>query len=139
MMHEREKSDPQIVPEKPENKADRSVVESGEGGGGAIRKASPQIAVGAQSRDAVSQAQARTGEAATSARSPWHPTKTRLIEFGEHTAGRHPSTAWRRQARHLRLSRLHPYLRADQGRQGLPTLAQERAQTDEGRGQSDQG
>jgi RNA-directed DNA polymerase len=63
MMHEREKSDPLIVPEKPANKAERSAAELVEGSGGAKRNASPQSTVRAQSRDAVSQAQARIREA----------------------------------------------------------------------------
>lgn len=72
MMHEREKSDPPIVPEKPTNKAERSVhaehgdaeaAEPVEGSGGAKRNASQHRTVRAQSRDAVSQAQARIREA----------------------------------------------------------------------------
>ena len=63
MMHEREKSDPLVVPAKPVNKATSVVAESVEGSGGAKRNASPQSMVRAQSRDAVSQAQARIREA----------------------------------------------------------------------------
>ena len=63
MMHEREKSDPLVVPGMPANKADRSVAEQVEGSGGAKRHASQQSTVRAQSRDAVSQAQARIREA----------------------------------------------------------------------------
>ena len=47
----------------PANKADRSVAEQVEGSGGAKRHASQQSTVRAQSRDAVSQAQARIREA----------------------------------------------------------------------------
>jgi RNA-directed DNA polymerase len=65
MMNEREKSDPLIVPGKPTNKAERSVAEPVEGSGGAKRNASPQSTVRTQSRDAVSQAQARIREAVT--------------------------------------------------------------------------
>jgi RNA-directed DNA polymerase len=63
MMHEREKSDPRIVPGKSANKAESSAAESMEGNGGAKRNASPQSTVRTQSRDAVSQAQARIREA----------------------------------------------------------------------------
>ena len=63
MMHEREKSDLPIVPVKSANKAERSAAESMEGSGGAKRNASPQSTVRAQSRDGVSQAQARIREA----------------------------------------------------------------------------
>ena len=65
MMHEREKSDPLVVPVKPANKAERSVAEQVEGSGGAKRNASQQSTVRIQSRDAVSQAQARIREAVT--------------------------------------------------------------------------
>ena len=65
MMYEREKSDPLIVPEKPVNKADKSVAEPVEGSGGAKRNASQQSTVRTQSRDAVSLAQARIREAVT--------------------------------------------------------------------------
>jgi RNA-directed DNA polymerase len=65
MMYEREKSDPPIVPEKPVNKADKSVAEPVEGSGGAKRNARPQSTVRTQSRDAVSLAQARIREAVT--------------------------------------------------------------------------
>ena len=80
MMHEREKSDPLVVPEKPTNKAERSVAEPPSrlrvfdttGSGGAKRNASQQSTVRAscwkrasspRRRDAVSQAQARIREA----------------------------------------------------------------------------
>ena len=63
MMHEREKSDPLIVPEKPVNKAERSVAEPVEGSGGAKRNARQQSTVRTQCRDAVSRAQARIREA----------------------------------------------------------------------------
>lgn len=63
MMHEREKSDPRIVPEKPTNEAEQSAEELVEGSGGAERNASQQSTVRAQSRGAVSQAQARIREA----------------------------------------------------------------------------
>jgi RNA-directed DNA polymerase len=65
MMHEREKSDPPIVPVKPTNKAERSAAEPVEGSGGAKRNASQQSTVRTQGRDAVSQAQARIREAVT--------------------------------------------------------------------------
>ena len=65
MMHEREKSDPLIVPAKPANKAERSAAEPMEGSGGAKRNASQQSTVRTQGRDAVSQAQARIREAVT--------------------------------------------------------------------------
>ena len=63
MMHEREKSDPLVVPEKPANKAEKSVAEQVEGSGGAKRNASPQSTVRTQRREAVSLAQARIREA----------------------------------------------------------------------------
>ena len=63
MMHEREKSDPLMVPGKSANKAERSAAESMEGSGGAKRNASQQSTVRTQGRDAVSQAQARIREA----------------------------------------------------------------------------
>ena len=63
MMHEREKSDPLIVPGKSANKAGATAAESMEGSGGAERNASQHRTVRAQSRDAVSQAQARIREA----------------------------------------------------------------------------
>lgn len=65
MMHEREKSDPLIVPVKSANKAASAVAESMEGSDGAKRNARLQNMVRAQSRDAVSQAQARIREAVT--------------------------------------------------------------------------
>jgi RNA-directed DNA polymerase len=63
MMHEREKSDPLVVPAKPANKAEKSVAEQVEESGGAKRNASLQSTVRTQSRDAVSLAQARIREA----------------------------------------------------------------------------
>ena len=63
MMHERKKSDPLVVPVKPVNKAARAAAESVEGSSGTKRNASPQSMVRTQSRDAVSQAQARIREA----------------------------------------------------------------------------
>ena len=65
MMYEREKSDPLVVPGKPTNNAERSAAEPVEGSGGAKRNASQQSTVRIQSRDAVSQAQARIREAVT--------------------------------------------------------------------------
>ena len=65
MMDEREKSDPLIVPETPVNKADKSVAEPVEGSGGAKRNARQHSMVRTQSRDAVSQAQARIRDAVT--------------------------------------------------------------------------
>ena len=74
MMHEREKSDPPIVPVKPTNKAERSAAESVEGSGGAERNASQhrtdrtscwKRASSTRRRDTVSQAQARIREAVT--------------------------------------------------------------------------
>ena len=63
MMHEREKSDPLVVPAKPVNKTASAVAESVEGSGGAKRNASPHRMVRAQSRETMSQAQARIREA----------------------------------------------------------------------------
>jgi RNA-directed DNA polymerase len=65
MMHEREKSDPRIVPVKPTNKAERSAAEPVEESGGAKRNASLHRTVRTQGRDAVSQTQARIREAVT--------------------------------------------------------------------------
>lgn len=62
MMHEREKSDPLVVPMKPTNKAASAVAEPVEGSGGAKRNASQHHTVRAHSRDAVSQVQARIRE-----------------------------------------------------------------------------
>ena len=63
MKHEREKSDPLVVPGKPTNNAERSAAEPVEGSGGAKRNARQQSTVRTQSRDAVSLAQARIREA----------------------------------------------------------------------------
>jgi RNA-directed DNA polymerase len=63
MMHGVEKSDSPIVPMKPANKAGRPEAESVEGSGGIERNAGEQSMVRTQSREAVSQAQARIREA----------------------------------------------------------------------------
>ena len=63
MMHEREKSDPLVVPAKPVNKATLVAAESVEGSGGAKRNADQHRTPRTQSREAVSQAQARIREA----------------------------------------------------------------------------
>ena len=65
MMHEREKSDPLVVPAKPVNKATSVAAESVEGSGGAKRNADQQSTPRTRSRDTVSQAQARIREAVT--------------------------------------------------------------------------
>src|SRR5712692_2777494 len=59
MMHGAKKSGSPIVPTKPANKAEHSAAESVEGSGGAKRNAELQSTVRTQSREAVSQAQAR--------------------------------------------------------------------------------
>ena len=63
MMHEREKSDPLIVPAKPVNKATSVAAESVEGSGGAKRNADQHRTPRTPSRDTVSQALARIREA----------------------------------------------------------------------------
>lgn len=63
MMHGAEKSDRPIVPAKSANNAEQSAAEPMEGRGGAKGNAGPQSTVRTQSREAVSQAQARIREA----------------------------------------------------------------------------
>ncbi len=63
MMNGAQKSDSLIVPMKPANKAGRPEAESVEGSSGIERHAGVQSMVRTQSRDAVSQAQARIREA----------------------------------------------------------------------------
>ena len=65
MMHGTEQSDTPIVPRKPVNKAAQAVAEPAEGSGGTKRNADLQSTIRTQSRDAVSQAQARIREAVT--------------------------------------------------------------------------
>jgi RNA-directed DNA polymerase len=65
MMHGRKKSDPRVVPGKSANKAAPSAAEPTEGSGGTKRNADPQSTDRTQSREAVSQAQARIREAVT--------------------------------------------------------------------------
>ena len=60
-----QKSDSPILPMKPANKAGRPAAESVEGSGGIERNAELQSTVRTQSREAVSQAQARIREAVT--------------------------------------------------------------------------
>jgi hypothetical protein len=62
-MYGKEKSDSLIVPEKQANKARSLAAESVEGSGGNKRNAEEQNMVRTQSRDSVSQAQARIREA----------------------------------------------------------------------------
>jgi RNA-directed DNA polymerase len=64
-MNGTQKSDPLILPMKPANKAGRPAAESVEGSGGIERNAELQSTVRTQSREAVSQAQARIREAVT--------------------------------------------------------------------------
>jgi RNA-directed DNA polymerase len=65
VMHGAEKSDPLVVPMKLANKAGQPAAESAEGSGGTKRNARLQSTVRTQSRDDVSQAQARIREAVT--------------------------------------------------------------------------
>ena len=65
VMRGAEKSDPLVVPMKLANKAGRPAAESVEGSGGTERNARLQTTVRTQSRDAVTQAQARIREAVT--------------------------------------------------------------------------
>jgi RNA-directed DNA polymerase len=65
MMNGAEKSDSSIVPAKPANKAERSTAELVEGSDGTKRSAGLQSTVRTQSREAVSQAQARIRGAVT--------------------------------------------------------------------------
>jgi RNA-directed DNA polymerase len=65
MRNEMEKSDPLVVPKKPTNKAGRPAAEPVEGSGGTKRNADLQSTVRTQSRNAVTQAQARIREAVT--------------------------------------------------------------------------
>jgi RNA-directed DNA polymerase len=62
-MKQAQKSDSLIVPEKPANKAGRPAAESVEGSSGIERNVGVQSTVRTQSREAVSQAQARIREA----------------------------------------------------------------------------
>jgi group II intron reverse transcriptase/maturase len=64
MMHGREKSDSSIVPEKPTNKAGRPAAEPVEGREGAEGNAARQSRRRTQSRESLSQALDRVGEAA---------------------------------------------------------------------------
>src|ERR1700751_1212900 len=59
MMNGTKKSDSSIVPAKPANKVERSMAELVEGDDGTKRNAELQSTVRTQSREAVSQAQAR--------------------------------------------------------------------------------
>ena len=68
MMHDAEKSDPPIVARKPANKAARAAAEAVERRGGTEEKAGVHTTVRTQSRDAVSQVQARLREAVRSQR-----------------------------------------------------------------------
>ena len=65
MMHGPEKSDSPIVAGKPANKAARAAAEPVERRGGTKEKAELQSTVRTQSREAVSQAQARLRDAVT--------------------------------------------------------------------------
>ena len=65
MMHGAGASDSAIVAGKPTNKAERSAAEPVEGSGGTKRNAEPQSTGRTQSREAVSQAQARIRGAVT--------------------------------------------------------------------------
>src|SRR6476661_102935 len=65
MMNGTKKSDSSIVPAKPANKAERSTAELVEGSDGTKRNAELQSTVRTQSREAVSQAQARIRGAVT--------------------------------------------------------------------------
>jgi len=65
MMNGAKKSDSSIVPAKPANKAERSTAELVEGSDGTKRSAGLQSTVRTQSREAVSQAQARIRGAVT--------------------------------------------------------------------------
>src|ERR1700739_3294583 len=65
MMNGTKKSDSSIVPAKPANKAERSTAELGEGDDGTKRKVELQSTVRTQSREAVTQAQARIRGAVT--------------------------------------------------------------------------
>src|SRR5246500_3381932 len=65
MMNGTKKSDSSIVPAKPANKAERSTAELVEGSDGTKRKAELQSTVRTQSREAVTQAQARIRGAVT--------------------------------------------------------------------------
>jgi len=65
MKHGAQKSDPLILPMNPANKAGRPAAESVEGSGGIERNAELQSTARTQSREAVSQAQARIREAVT--------------------------------------------------------------------------
>ena len=65
MMNGTKKSDSSIVPAKPANKAERSTAELVEGSDGTKRNAKLQSTVRTQSREAVSQAQARIRGAVT--------------------------------------------------------------------------
>src|SRR5579859_7544748 len=63
VMHGSEKSDPLIVPTKSANNVGQPTAESAEGSGGTERNAGLRSMVRTQSREAVSQAQARIREA----------------------------------------------------------------------------
>jgi len=64
MMHDAKKSDSLIIPMKSTNNKGQPMAESIEGSGGIKRSANLQSTVRAQSREAVSQAQARIHEIA---------------------------------------------------------------------------
>ena len=95
-----EKSHSLIVPAKPANKAAQSAAELVEGSGGTERNAGRQRTVRTQSREAVSQAQARIREAvnrnkggeADSTPAPYQPRLSALgflhSEEGRRTGGR---------------------------------------------------
>ncbi len=78
MMNGAQKSDSLIVPMKPANKAGRPAAESVEGSGGIERNAGVQSTVRTQSRDAVSQAQARIREAVDRILHPWPEQRFRV-------------------------------------------------------------
>jgi hypothetical protein len=81
MMHGAQKSDSPIVPMKPANKAGRPAAEPVEGSGGIERNAELQSTVRTQSREAVSQAQARIREAVSNAFASNTRDRSRMREF----------------------------------------------------------
>jgi hypothetical protein len=81
MMHGAKKSDLLIVPMKSANNEGQPTAESMEGSGGIKRSASLQSTVRAQSREAVSQAQARIHEIAKNDSVSNTQDRSRMREF----------------------------------------------------------
>jgi RNA-directed DNA polymerase len=134
-MNSAEKSDLPIVPTKPTNKAGRPAAEPVEGSGGIKRNAALQSTLRTQSRDAVSQAQARIRDAVTRNRnekltSLLHHVDVDVLRWAFFSLKRHAAPGvdaltWDRYAEDLEesLERLHAQVHAGSYR-ALPSRRQ---------------